>query len=109
MNTSANTLLEACEHFSYGESGTDLKSASVFLEKLEESFKGVNDNLSQACANSKSFLYQIETELEKIIQDIKNNIKAFAESSKSNEDQTLNVLNNVNEQIEAISAELGYK
>ncbi|MDO4962584.1 MAG: hypothetical protein Q4E75_00565 [bacterium] len=107
MNTSADALLEACRKLSY--EGTALEQASYVLEEVGESFKGTNGNLCEACVNAKNFMLRMNKDLEKIIWGIENNIEAFAESSKSNESQTLNVLNNVNEQIEAISAELGYK
>lgn len=110
MNTSADALLEACRNFCDNrDRATDLQLAASVLDDEKRYFEGVNNNLSQACEKAGELMHRMDWEALNIIDSIVNNIEAFAESSKSNENQTLNVLNDVNEQIEAISTELGYK
>ncbi len=102
MNTSANALLSACYNLVWD--GTDIQYTQ--LDNLGFKFRGVNNNLAQACSISEEVFLKINVEVTNIVKEIRNNIESFAEASRVNEAQSLNTLNQVNEQAEAILSQL---
>ena len=102
MNTSANALLSACYNLVWD--GTDIQYTQ--LGNLGFKFRDVNNNLAQACNISEEVFLKINVEVSNIVRQIRSNIESFAEASRVNEAQSLNTLNQVNEQAEAILSQL---
>lgn len=102
MKSSADTLLEACEKFVWD--GTDIQYTRI--RNIGQKFEGVNDNLAQACYKTDDVFDKVNVELMNIIEDIKRNVRNFAESTKINEQQSVNILNQVNAQSDAILNDL---
>lgn len=101
--SSADALLQACEKLVWD--GTDLQYFG--FDYIAQLLQGVNDNLANACLKADEVFEKFNIEIMNIIENIKVNIKNFAESTKVNEQLSANVLNQVNQQSDAILSELG--
>lgn len=101
--SSADQLLQACEKLVWD--GTDLQY--LHFDHIGKILQGVNDNLANACFKANDVFDKFNIEIMNIIQDIKINVSKFAESTKINEQQSVNVLDQVNAQSDAILSELG--